>query len=752
MARKSYFAKSISLVLCLAMLVLLLPLTAISASGTTMVFTIGEDTYTINGTETQMDVSPVIIEERTMLPVRFVAEPLGAAVKWEGTTQKVTVQLMDTILELWIGQSNAMINGVTTPIDPDNPNVKPLLINDRTMLPLRFVTENLGCEVKWEDATKQVTITKGVGETDETDETDETPGTDDEDSGNEDDDEEIEDNGDDEDIADDGSESGDDSDDEATINKKPFPGSIVDYIPKESIATKEPITIIPDSGDPVFNNKFPPYVFNPNIFGVIEMADGPQTVTMADKTEIPTIMEIGRGYNVFGIYASSISLVNAVLDTDKLIQDGQIQHSGLGTARFLEAEGASLEEYAEDITTSAKLGGGFMGFGASISTSFASSYRSVSTSYYNTISWVIMEDTLFIKGSCNYKDYVLPDVKAILDTGSYNGQNFTPAQIFDAYGGYVLVNGIFGGRIEYSVAAESEYCTSYKNFKANVKAGFNAGVGSISAELKHESTTNETSYRQHSSTSVITYGGLAQDGNRLSAEKQKVSALQEWRDSVSDRPVWVDFGETNALVPIWELCSDGQRASMLKLAFTIYSMGKQPVFPKKTAIAYDNYNFLGNSKIFNLGNYGTMGTFSNKISSIRVEPGYTVRAYEDINFQGRFRIYVGGYEYPSLDSGMNNNIASMIIEESNESNKIVATIYQHKNYGGNYQDLTLGNYPNMKSFFVGNDSVSSIKVAPGYKILLYEDVDFKGKCVEYTGNYYSISFSDKTSSIKVVKK
>jgi hypothetical protein len=129
----------------------------------TMVFTIDKNVYTINGAMSVMDVSPTIIEERTLLPVRFVSEPLGAAVGWEEATSKVTVQLMDTKLELWIGQSNALVNGVTTAIDPANPNVKPLTINDRTMLPIRFVTENLGCDVEWVNATQQVVITKKAG-------------------------------------------------------------------------------------------------------------------------------------------------------------------------------------------------------------------------------------------------------------------------------------------------------------------------------------------------------------------------------------------------------------------------------------------------------------------------------------------------------------------------------------------------------------------------------------------------------------
>ena len=53
----------------------------------------------------------------------------------------------------------ARVNGNYKFIDPDNPNVVPIIIEGRTMLPIRFVAENLGCDVKWDGVTKTVTIT-----------------------------------------------------------------------------------------------------------------------------------------------------------------------------------------------------------------------------------------------------------------------------------------------------------------------------------------------------------------------------------------------------------------------------------------------------------------------------------------------------------------------------------------------------------------------------------------------------------------
>ena len=120
---------------------------------------IGSKIMYVNDGPLDIDVPPIIIEGRTLLPIRWVAEPLGAEVGWDGVERKVTVSLEDIHIELWIGKSIAKVNGVNKAIDPDNPKVVPIIKDGRTMLPVRFVAENLGCEVGWDADTKTVTIT-----------------------------------------------------------------------------------------------------------------------------------------------------------------------------------------------------------------------------------------------------------------------------------------------------------------------------------------------------------------------------------------------------------------------------------------------------------------------------------------------------------------------------------------------------------------------------------------------------------------
>lgn len=121
---------------------------------------IGNTIYNINDVEIQMDAAPVIIQGRTLLPIRYIVEPLGADIKWNSVEKKVTISLDHNTIELWIGENTARVNGEFKLIDPENPNVVPVILPPgRTMLPLRFIAENLGCGVEWNGELRRVTIT-----------------------------------------------------------------------------------------------------------------------------------------------------------------------------------------------------------------------------------------------------------------------------------------------------------------------------------------------------------------------------------------------------------------------------------------------------------------------------------------------------------------------------------------------------------------------------------------------------------------
>jgi len=121
---------------------------------------IGKTGYYINNTSKSMDVAPLIMEGRTLLPVRYIAEAIGAGVGWEAAAQKATITMGNQLIELWLGNNTARVNGQPKPIDSLNPNVFPVTLPPgRTMLPLRFIAESLGCGVEWDGELRMVTVT-----------------------------------------------------------------------------------------------------------------------------------------------------------------------------------------------------------------------------------------------------------------------------------------------------------------------------------------------------------------------------------------------------------------------------------------------------------------------------------------------------------------------------------------------------------------------------------------------------------------
>ena len=120
-----------------------------------IILTIGKTEAQVFGETKVNDIAPIIRNDRTMLPARFVAENLGADVKWDNDERKVTITKGDTTIIITIDSQTALVNGAAIVLD------SPAFIeNDRTYTPLRFIAEKLGASVEWNETDKTVTITK----------------------------------------------------------------------------------------------------------------------------------------------------------------------------------------------------------------------------------------------------------------------------------------------------------------------------------------------------------------------------------------------------------------------------------------------------------------------------------------------------------------------------------------------------------------------------------------------------------------
>ena len=94
------------------------------------------------------DAAPVIRNDRTLVPIRIVTETLGGKVDWNGATKEVTLHIDGKEIKMTVGKTL------------EKYGVAPVIIDGRTFVPVRFVADELGATVAWDDATKTVTITK----------------------------------------------------------------------------------------------------------------------------------------------------------------------------------------------------------------------------------------------------------------------------------------------------------------------------------------------------------------------------------------------------------------------------------------------------------------------------------------------------------------------------------------------------------------------------------------------------------------
>jgi len=127
-------------------------------------YTVGNYMYRVNGVmEGPMEVAPEVTNGRTFLVIRYVTEPIGATIGWDGAEKKVTIETKSgKKIELWVGKPTAKIDGLDVQIDPDNSGVVPYVKNGRTLLPLRFSAENLGADgedgVVWHSQEKRIEL------------------------------------------------------------------------------------------------------------------------------------------------------------------------------------------------------------------------------------------------------------------------------------------------------------------------------------------------------------------------------------------------------------------------------------------------------------------------------------------------------------------------------------------------------------------------------------------------------------------
>lgn len=156
--------KIVSIVLTVCMLVSLCAMPALAQEAVPMTTVQTKDIIAIMVDGNYVDCAkygqmPVIVEGRTLVPLRSVFEALGATVDWDNDARSVTSVKGDVTITLAVDSKDMTVNGTVKTLD-----VPAQIMNDRTMVPVRAVAEAFGADVNWDNETRTVVITTVIEE------------------------------------------------------------------------------------------------------------------------------------------------------------------------------------------------------------------------------------------------------------------------------------------------------------------------------------------------------------------------------------------------------------------------------------------------------------------------------------------------------------------------------------------------------------------------------------------------------------
>ncbi|MDR1560577.1 MAG: Ig-like domain-containing protein [Clostridiales bacterium] len=97
--------------------------------------------------------APIITNGRTMVPIRAIVEAMGGKVDWDEGDKRATLAYGGRTVEMWLDRKDVTVNGAGEQMD-----IAPYVSNDRILLPIRFVAENLGCQIEWISSLQKVVI------------------------------------------------------------------------------------------------------------------------------------------------------------------------------------------------------------------------------------------------------------------------------------------------------------------------------------------------------------------------------------------------------------------------------------------------------------------------------------------------------------------------------------------------------------------------------------------------------------------
>ncbi len=123
----------------------------------TLILWISKNEALLNDKKLTLDSPPIIKNSRTLVPFRFIGESFGADIRWDNKERRVDYKLGSESLSLWIGSKKVEVK-TGKEVRTFEIDTEPIIINGRTLVPVRFISEELGANVLWSESERKVSI------------------------------------------------------------------------------------------------------------------------------------------------------------------------------------------------------------------------------------------------------------------------------------------------------------------------------------------------------------------------------------------------------------------------------------------------------------------------------------------------------------------------------------------------------------------------------------------------------------------
>lgn len=296
---------------------------------------------------------------------------------------------------------------------------------------------------------------------------------------------------------------------------------------------------------------------------------------------------LGKGYDIFSVYADSTTIYDSILDFDALNNAGMLERTKEEHSDAYKASGTSVSEYLSSYQVDLSLSADYKVFSGTLSSKFGSASFTSRTTAYATYASPVRKYKEKVLNQYNNADilrsYVISDVMDLLDGCSSKDE---ARDFFASYGTHVILWDYLGARIDYHATTESTDTSFSNNFSASVAAQYRG----LSTDDQYSQSDESKEFNSSAKTELQIYGGPSQYANSILS-----GDYSAWEEGVGDPSTWTlcDFelnGSKSSLMPVWALCSgddDGvDEVAFFKAAFDDWADGKEVVIEEVQPKSY----------------------------------------------------------------------------------------------------------------------------------------------------------------------